>query len=1134
MIRRLLSGWRHPVRLLAMAMAALSLAWGVALTEGLIAAMAGAALGVIAGELLGRSRLRTGVVLGGLWLFTLVAWKGGAFALTTEWLADYVGPGNALAGVGVVRFGTLAFSLIASLRAVAVRRPAALALELGFIAAALTGVFASHRDGVIARPLWLSDWAWQQGIDPSQVFLVIGAVAVGLLAILLVAETKSGRALSSLAALAGLALLAVMFINVVGAPTPHPESVLGLTDAGQGEPPRPTRDGGHNGPQPDEGDGGSGDRRDRGDGGSQGGDAGEDGGGSQSGDAGDGGGAGGGDAGDGGSSAGGDAGDGGASGGDGGDGGSSSADDAGDGGSSGGDGGLDVSRPMYPTDGSVDPNVPPPQDGSVRPPSEQFNDDNQTPSQSPAPMAVVQFDNDYTPPSGAYYFREDAWSQFNGVRLVSTTRNDVDLDLVDEFPTMETRVRDVAPDQGRTRVAGTITLLLQHEHPFGLEGPVSYAPVLNPNSRRFVRAYRFSSVAQTVDYRRLFNQPAGDHRWSAEVRSYYTTPPTDPRYRQLAERIINERLPAQMRRDPFSQAVAIKQWLDHELTYSIRERHANVPDPTIDFLFGNRTGYCVHFAHSAVFLWRSLGIPSRISTGYHSDAENRDGLTLTLRGKDAHAWPELYIDGYGWIVLDIAAERVINEPPNGGSGEDHRQSRIPTPLALVVLDTDYSPPTGNYYFRQQVWSQRDGARLVTSTRTDVDGDISRAYPTGTVRVRDAAPSQGRTLVEAQVSTLVDQPTPFALESPITYSSADNPNPERFVRSYRFTSLAQTVDYRRLVGLRAGDPRWSPEVRAYYTAAPEDPRYLELAQRVVREQLPPSRASDPFAQALAIKLWMDHELTYSSAARHTGEADPTSEFLFGNHQGYSIHFAHAAVYLWRSLGIPARVSAGYRYAESNRHGGSALLIRATDEQAWPELYLDGYGWVVLDLTPERNLDPPDDAVDEELQRMLGEMARRMPHDPDQRDRRRGGSLRYGRIVGWGLLSVIGLLVAVMYLVKLWRRLAPLFAGARSMPRVGYRKALDLLSEAGLSREFGETREHFAERVRDVAPSFARLTEMHMAAALGDPSLDPTGRETFSLPKWRGLLRDVAREIPKGTKRWRRVLGFVNPASWLDAR
>ena len=37
---------------------------------------------------------------------------------------------------------------------------------------------------------------------------------------------------------------------------------------------------------------------------------------------------------------------------------------------------------------------------------------------------------------------------------------------------------------------------------------------------------------------------------------------------------------------------------------------------TAAFLFGNFTGYCVHSAHASVYLWRSLGLPARIGTGY--------------------------------------------------------------------------------------------------------------------------------------------------------------------------------------------------------------------------------------------------------------------------------------------------------------------------------------------------------------------------------------------------------------------------------------------------------------------------------------------------------------------------------------
>lgn len=814
-MRRLLAGWRHPLRVLAMAMAALSLSWGVALTEGLIAAMLGAILGTILGELLGRSRLRLAVIEGGAALLLVATWQLASLSVGTEALAEAVGPGNALVFAAVTRFASLAFFVTAGLRALAVRRPWALALELGTIAAAFTAVFASHREGVIARPLWLSDWAWQQGIDPATILLGVGGAAVVILAILLIAESKSGRALSSLVTLLALAIGAVMLINVVGAPTPAPMSELNMGDAGQGQPPRPTDSGTPHDPRNQGDGGGSRDPNQQDGGGGSGLDGATDGGGASGTDGGDGGGGGG-------------------------------TPDGGDGGGMGG--GFDAGEGGIPppswSDGGIG-QAPPPQDGGPRrpPPSERLSED-QAPSNSPAPMAVVILDDDYSPPSGAYYFRQEVWSEFNGTRLVSTHRNDVDRDIIADFPTLATRAQDIPTATGRARVRAMVALLVEHSHPFALESPVEYSPVANPNPQRFVRAWRFESLAQTVDYRQLLNHRAGATRWTPEVRQYYLQGPTDPRFRLLAERIVRERLPARLRQDPFARALAVKLWMDHEFIYSTRHRHANVPDPTADFLFGNRTGYCVHFAHSAVFLWRSLGIPSRISTGYHSDEANRrGGSTILLRGGDAHAWPEVFIDGYGWIVLDIAAER-------------------------------------------------------------------------------------------------------------------------------------------------------------------------------------------------------------------------------------------------------------------------------------------------------NLDPPGNAPDEDLQRILGEMARQQPPDPTQTpqeaQRRPQRRVNYGRAIGMGALALVVAALLVMYAIKLWRRVIPSLAAPRDLPRVGYRKALDLLAEAGLSREEGESREAFAARLAERIPTLGKLTSMHLSARLGDPSRPVEGREEFTRAAWKEGVAGVARELPGTTKRWRRVLGFINPASFLDTR
>jgi hypothetical protein len=53
---------------------------------------------------------------------------------------------------------------------------------------------------------------------------------------------------------------------------------------------------------------------------------------------------------------------------------------------------------------------------------------------SRVPVAVVLFHDDYSPPSGVYYFRQGAFSQYNGRKLVVSGRQDIDNDLIPHFP----------------------------------------------------------------------------------------------------------------------------------------------------------------------------------------------------------------------------------------------------------------------------------------------------------------------------------------------------------------------------------------------------------------------------------------------------------------------------------------------------------------------------------------------------------------------------------------------------------------------------------------------------------------------------------------------------------------------------
>ena len=68
------------------------------------------------------------------------------------------------------------------------------------------------------------------------------------------------------------------------------------------------------------------------------------------------------------------------------------------------------------------------------------------------------------------------------------------------------------------------------------------------------------------------------------------------------------------------------------------------------FLLESRQGYCTYFATAFVLLARAEGFPARYVQGFCVPTEN--GRDATVLSGMAHSWPEVYIDGVGWIPFE--------------------------------------------------------------------------------------------------------------------------------------------------------------------------------------------------------------------------------------------------------------------------------------------------------------------------------------------------------------------------------------------------------------------------------------------------------------------------------------------------
>jgi hypothetical protein len=109
---------------------------------------------------------------------------------------------------------------------------------------------------------------------------------------------------------------------------------------------------------------------------------------------------------------------------------------------------------------------------------------------------------------------------------------------------------------------------------------------------------------------------------------------------------------------PYAAAAAIQKWLrsDGGFTYSLQlptsvldDNGQQIGDPILRFL-KSKTGYCVQFASTMVMMARAKGIPARMALGFLPGSQD-DGL-FTVRSSDAHAWPELYFAGAGWLRFE--------------------------------------------------------------------------------------------------------------------------------------------------------------------------------------------------------------------------------------------------------------------------------------------------------------------------------------------------------------------------------------------------------------------------------------------------------------------------------------------------
>jgi len=189
------------------------------------------------------------------------------------------------------------------------------------------------------------------------------------------------------------------------------------------------------------------------------------------------------------------------------------------------------------------------------------------------------------------------------------------------------------------------------------------------------------------------NEPTADQLAAAAVVApsdfapYLALPSIPSDVVRLAERITASS-PNQ-----FKKAVAIQTFLTSPpFTYSTDVPPSDSTNALANFLLKDHRGFCQQYAASMAVLARIAGIPSRVAVGFTHGEQKNDG-TWVVTTHDAHAWPELYFPGYGWMPFEPtpradgqAIAPAFAQPTTGNESPDTRSkqasgSKGPTPNA---------------------------------------------------------------------------------------------------------------------------------------------------------------------------------------------------------------------------------------------------------------------------------------------------------------------------------------------------------------------------------------------------------------------------------------------------------------------
>lgn len=158
----------------------------------------------------------------------------------------------------------------------------------------------------------------------------------------------------------------------------------------------------------------------------------------------------------------------------------------------------------------------------------------------------------------------------------------------------------------------------------------------------------------------------------------YTSLPSDfsPRVRDLAAQLTAGA------GSGYEQALALQHFFRNgSFVYDANVAPGHSGNRIEEFL-STRRGYCEQFAGTFAAMARSVGLPARVGVGFTvGEADPADPNLYLVQGRHAHAWPEVFLAGVGWVAFE----------PTPGRGAPGAQNYTGLAEAQAVRGSDLDP-----------------------------------------------------------------------------------------------------------------------------------------------------------------------------------------------------------------------------------------------------------------------------------------------------------------------------------------------------------------------------------------------------------------------------------------------------------